>query len=159
MTQETTQGTLVIEAADGGYYAIPRSVLEKGRIPADRIGNLEDLADRQDTRGLIDGALLPYAEGGYYFALPPQVIESYRVPEENVAEVQEVIETDVAGYGNAFGQSQGPGGPPSHSHAGGRQFGDVTIINQYNLNLGFNIAYGDGAVMTVQQLAGNTVTG
>jgi hypothetical protein len=155
MTEEPTPGTLVIEAADGGYFAIPRQELDKGKIPADRIGALEDLADRMDTRGLIDGALLPYAENGYYFALPPEVIERYRVLPEKEEEVREVVENDVSGY-QVFGSS----GASSVFGTPGPGLTIIianTVVNQYNFNTGINIAFGNNAVLTNNLSASNVV--
>lgn len=154
MTQEESRGVLVIEAADGGYFAIPRHELDKGKIPAGRIGALEDLSDRMDTRGLIDGALLPYAEDGYYFALPPQVIEQYRVLPEKEEEAREIVDNDVAGYQIFGGGGSTPfGTPPS----GMTIIIANTIVNQFNFNTGINIAFGNNAVMTNNLVASNVV--
>lgn len=155
MADEQTQGVLVIEAADGGYFAIPRQELDKGKIPAERIGTLESLTDRMDTHGLIDGALLPYAEDGYYFALPPAVIEQYRVLPEKQEQAREIVENDVAGY-QVFGGGGNPspfGAPP----AGMTIIIANTIVNQFNFNTGINIAFGNNAVLTNNLSASNVV--
>lgn len=155
MTEEQIPGTLVIEAADGGYFAIPRQEMEKGKIPAERLGPLEDLTDRMDTHGLIDGALLPYAEDGYYFALPPAVIERYRVLPEKEAQVREIVESDVSGYQVFGGAASGtPFGTPS---SGLTIIIANTVVNQYNFNTGINIAFGNNAVLTNNLTATNVV--
>jgi hypothetical protein len=154
MTEETAGGTLVIEAADGGYFAIPRQELEKGKIPAERLGALEDLTTRMDTHGLIDGALLPYAENGYYFALPPTVIERYRVLPEKEEQVREIVESDVSGYQVFGGAASSPFGTPS---SGLTIIIANTVVNQFNFNTGINIAFGNNAVLTNNLTATNVV--
>ena len=154
--ESQTTEALVFQAADGGSYAIPWSVVETGRIPAEQVPNPDELAEPEpaDVSGFRGGALLPYAEDGSYFALPAEVIERYRVPAEQEAAIADMLTSDVAGYGHAYGHS---GGPPGRG--GGPPFGDVTIINQYNIQMGVNLAYNSpGAIMTVGQTGLNSVS-
>jgi hypothetical protein len=150
-----TDEVLVIRTGDGGYYGIPWTVVEDGRIPPEEVPDLEASGDVHGFRG---GVLLPYAEAGTAYALPPDVLERYRLPADQAAAVDATLSDDVAGYsqgqGNAFGHSGIHGGGPPLSI-----FGNVTIINQYNTQIGYNIAFGSpGAVLSVANLGLNTAS-
>ena len=54
------------------------------------------------------------------------------------------------GRGHAYGQGGGPGPGSGRGHHGGG--GNVTIINQYTVQVGLNLAlYSPGAVQTLVQ--------
>lgn len=138
----TSDEALVFQASDHAYYAIPWDVVEQGRLsatpdPATRAG---------DVKGYGQRALLPYVDDGSYFALPFEVIQKYRLPKAQAAKLGGLFESDVVGYGNAFGHDKHDMGS-----------GNLTIINQYNINVGINLAFNSpGAVMGINQLGLNT---
>jgi hypothetical protein len=150
--EQQTNEALVIRAQDGGFYAIPWSVVEQGRIPQDQV---PDLGSTADVQGFSAGVLLPFSQEGSVYALPPEVIEQFRLPEDQAAEVDAALSDDVGGFnqgqGHAYGQLGGHGGPPV--------FGNVTIINQYNTQIGYNIAFGSpGAILSVTNLGLNSAS-
>jgi hypothetical protein len=147
----TSDEALVFQASDHAYYAIPWDVVEQGRLPV----SADPAAGAEDVEGYGQRALLPYVEDGSYFALAFDVIQKYRLPEAQAAKLGGLFESDVVGYAfgktNAFGPSDNLGDNPGFSS------GNLTIINQYNINVGINLAFNSpGAVMGINQLGLNT---
>jgi hypothetical protein len=140
----TADEALVFQASDDAYYAIPWDVVEQGRLPA----TPNPAATAEDVKGYGQRALLPYVEDGSYFALAFDVIQKYRLPEAQAAKLGGLFENEVVGYGNAFGHDKHDTGS-----------GNLTIINQYNINVGINLAFNSpGAVLGISQLGVNSIS-
>lgn len=163
MTSTPSTAALVFETSDGQLYAVPLAVVVTGRIPPEEAARLRAALERGDTQGFSLGgrALLPYvgADGAVY-ALTPETIARHRLTGEQAAAAHEALAGEVTGYGRPFAVPPGhAGGHPGRGPGIGPVFGDVTIINQFNIQAGINVAYNSpGAVLTLGQLGTNTVT-
>jgi hypothetical protein len=102
-TERDATDALIIRTDDGGYYAVPWSVVEKARIGEEHRAELAALIDRGDVSGFSGGVLLPYfGDGGAgYYAIPPETFQQYRMPAERTAEVEAALggADDVRGHG------------------------------------------------------------
>jgi hypothetical protein len=95
---------LIIRTDEGGYYTVPRSVVERALVGEEHRAELTALIERGDVSNFSAGVLLPYFgdRGDDYYALPPEAIDQYRVPPERAAEVEAALESsddEVQGHG------------------------------------------------------------
>ena len=93
-SEPPAEGTLLIRAADGTYYAIPESVMEQGRLPAERSAEIDALVAAGDVGGFGDGVLLPWRDAHYY-ALPPDVVERHRLSPEHAGEAAALLTAEA----------------------------------------------------------------
>jgi hypothetical protein len=94
---ETERSVLLVRAEDGTCFAIPREVVERGRVTGERADELRRLVESGDVSGFSGGVLLPAAADDAAYALPVETLLRYALPPEQAAPADDQGE-DVAGH-------------------------------------------------------------
>jgi len=104
------ENCLIISTEGQGVMAIPRAVVEAGRITGAALDELYRLVEAGNVSGFSGGVVLPYAGDGRAYALPSEMIARYQLSARD-AEALAAERDDVSGL------SLFPG-PPSPCQAG-----------------------------------------
>jgi hypothetical protein len=94
---ETERSVLLVRAEDGTCFAIPREVVEQGRVTGEQADELRRLIESGDVSGFSGGVVLPAAGDDVAYALAAETLLRYALPPEREAPADKEVE-DVAGH-------------------------------------------------------------